>query len=69
MCPPATATQPESIFFNPWKMNHSHMVAHNCLSLQVQGIQCPLLVSTGTAFVWCTNLQIKHLYPQNKTND
>ena len=30
----------------------THMVAHNCLYFQFQGIQLPLLVSMGTIDTW-----------------
>jgi hypothetical protein len=33
---------------------NTHMVAHNHLQLQSQGIWCPLLASTGSACTWST---------------
>lgn len=35
----------------------THVVAGNCLGLQVQGIRRPLLATTGTACTWCTHIQ------------
>jgi hypothetical protein len=36
--------------FSSWQ----HMVAH---SFQFQAMQRPLLVSTGTAYTWCTDMR------------
>ena len=41
------------------------MAAHNRLSLQFQGIRCPL-ASTGTVYTWYTLIQAKHTQSKNK---
>lgn len=35
----------------------THQIAHSCLSLQIQGLQRPLLASTGTALI-CVHTSI-----------
>lgn len=45
----------------------SHVVTHSHLQLQFQRIQCPLLVSIGTACTWCINMYVsKTLIYKNK---
>ena len=39
---------------NPGAIPRIHVVAHNCLQLQFQGINHPLLTLVGTVFTWCT---------------
>lgn len=38
---------------------NTDMAAQNCLQPQFQGIQNPLLASSGTRYTWCT-----HIYKQ-----
>lgn len=39
---------------DPSSLPRIHMTAHNCLQLQFQRIQIPLLTSVDTACMWCT---------------
>lgn len=49
---------------------HPHWVVHNCLSLQLQGIQCPLLnsVDTLTQVAHIHTCSLMHTPPQTHTH-
>lgn len=51
---------------DPCSVPSTHLTANNSRLLHFQGIWCLLLVSTSTAWTWCTDLQANQSYTFKK---